>query len=686
MSKLLQEIKRRNIVKVGAAYAIVAWVLIQVSESLLPALQLPDWTLSLIVVLLLLGFPITLIMAWAFELTPDGVRPAADSETAPTVSHAPAQRITNAMLALVLLAVGFLVVDQYVLDSGNPGPGSDQQAGLTAAVVDSANVGSSLPIRTTIELHPDAPLVVGGPPPLIGFHSTSIALSPDGRYLAYVGEIAGGAKQLFMRDLAQYGFEPVAGTEGAVFPFFSPNSQWLGFLTNTQVKKVTVIGGTPVTLANAEIPISAFWQSDDSIFVATREGGYLTQTSASGGALVPVEFSDEPSTTVISEVLPQSSLHLSIQTNESNSMDYASITLVDTVESEQRILLDSGYGARYVPSGHLLFGRGGALYTAAFDVDSLGITGEAQRVVSNVAMESIFGQIQVTFSANGLLAYAEGGDSTIASLQWIDRSGDVEEVPLAHGFYNTFDLSSNDQQLAIHVVDVQDFVQIYQFQTDTARRLPISGAAGWPFWSPDDSNLIVTQQSREGFLPGSIDLNRSQTLKPVTIMRPYWFTASFWSIDDSIFFNAPSVGLGYQAVDSSQFNLFVDEPQAWGAQASQDGRWVAYASLRTGRHEIWVRSCPDGEIDRQLSTDGGIEPVWCRECDEIFFRNGNQWFASKVSLEPELSIAPPQPVWDVPGFVDTGGRSYDVSRDGQRLLVLRSVNPPVRTSLKLVQN
>jgi hypothetical protein len=113
---------------------------------------------------------------------------------------------------------------------------------------------------------------------------------------------------------------------------------------------------------------------------------------------------------------------------------------------------------------------------------------------------------------------------------------------------------------------------------------------------------------------------------------------------------------------------------------------MAYTSTVTGRPEVRISSLPKGAVNRQVSTDGGIEPVWCRGCDELFFRSGNRWYTSKIRLEPELSIGAPQLVFEVPGFVDTVGRSYDISRDGQRLLVLRSVNEPTRTKLHLVHN
>ncbi len=123
----------------------------------------------------------------------------------------------------------------------------------------------------------------------------------------------------------------------------------------------------------------------------------------------------------------------------------------------------------------------------------------------------------------------------------------------------------------------------------------------------------------------------------------------------------------------------------WGGQFSPDDRWLAYGSDETGQFEIWVRSFPDGDTVRQISVDYGIEVVWCQECDELFYRKGNQWMASTVSLSPELSWEPPRVVFQT-DFIDTPGLSYDVSPDGQRLLVVKRTREPERAKLHIVVN
>jgi hypothetical protein len=118
---------------------------------------------------------------------------------------------------------------------------------------------------------------------------------------------------------------------------------------------------------------------------------------------------------------------------------------------------------------------------------------------------------------------------------------------------------------------------------------------------------------------------------------------------------------------------------------SPDGRWVAYSSNEVGQSEIFVRSYPDGHTIRQISADGGLEPVWC-PCGELFYRNGNRWMSVKIRTQPDLQWDPPQLAFQTDDFIDTMGRSYDVSPDGKRLLVVKRAEEDVRNRIALVSN
>jgi len=123
----------------------------------------------------------------------------------------------------------------------------------------------------------------------------------------------------------------------------------------------------------------------------------------------------------------------------------------------------------------------------------------------------------------------------------------------------------------------------------------------------------------------------------------------------------------------------------WGPAFSPDSRWVAHASDQSGQFEVWIRSFPDGETMRQVSVDYGIEPVWL-DTGELFYRKGNQWMVTEVTLEPEFSWEPPRLAFETTDFIDTKGLSYDVTPDGERLLVVKRTRPPEREKIHVVFN
>ena len=139
---LVSELKRRNVFKVGAAYAIVGWLMVQVADTFLGALNLPGWTVTLVAALVILGFPLALLLAWAYEMTPEGIKAATDVEPQESITHATGQKLNYGILALVVLAVGFLVVDQYVFQPGTEMVGSRQPV-MTPAVQDAGKMKSS---------------------------------------------------------------------------------------------------------------------------------------------------------------------------------------------------------------------------------------------------------------------------------------------------------------------------------------------------------------------------------------------------------------------------------------------------------------------------------------------------------------------------------------------------------------
>ena len=191
MPSLFTELRRRNVFKVGAAYAIVAWLLLQITDIVLPTFQAPLWVAQTITFVLAIGFPIAIILAWAFDVTPQGIKAASDVKVGDAPAQPSALRLGYLSQGLILLAVGFLVVDQYVLEPG------------VIVVEDGNSIARSLigVSRVTIAVPSEGGLGRGEQP--------SIAISPDGRQIVFAVDRVDGPSQLYLRSLERFEAVPM---------------------------------------------------------------------------------------------------------------------------------------------------------------------------------------------------------------------------------------------------------------------------------------------------------------------------------------------------------------------------------------------------------------------------------------------------------------------------------------------
>jgi len=540
--------------------------------------------------------------------------------------------------------------------------------------------------RTEIDLPANEQLAIGTRVPLEGFDNPAVTLSRDGRYLAYVGQ-SGSGNVIYLREMAGSEIRPVAGTEGAIYAFFSPDNRWLGFLTDDKVKKVSRDGGAPITLCDASAPVNATWTLDDWIYFGAKEGRVLERVSASGGSaqavgprtkdgkVFPVFSNDDQQ---VSQVFPDGKSALVTWRARGISSDYADVALVSLETFEAKVLIHSGYDARYVAPNYLLFARGGSLYAVRFDRMRGETQGDPFLVASAVSMESFFGQAHFAASENGLVAYVPGGDRAVGRLAWVDRQGHAEFLPPPPGHYGAVDLSPKGDRLAVHVADATDYVWVYDLTRNEGRRLTGVEQSGWPIWNSHGETLTFSSWETRNYggkvLEESADGGPTQAL----LMTDQAVQSSRWSPDDK----ALALIEGHILRNGKVERLLPHD--VLYPDFSPDGRWVAYNWAQSGRWEVFVQSFPDGKIVRQISTDGGIEVRWCR-CGELFWRNGNHWMSSAIRTQPKLSWDPPRPAFQT-DFIDTPNMSYALSPDGKRLLVVKRSEVDDRSRVLVMTN
>jgi len=529
---------------------------------------------------------------------------------------------------------------------------------------------------------------LGEEPPFTG-RGAAVVPSPDGRYLAFTTSIDGGGA-LYLRPIDRLESLPVAKGQSRDWPhnaFFSPDSQWLGFFTVDELKKVPVTGGSAITLAETDVPRGGSWSADGRIVFSPSSNGGLAIVPAAGGDVVPlttVPDGEGFESHRYPQWLPGDKAVLFTGVDSAGTR----LEIVDVASGERTVLHEGGFYGRYVPTGHVLFAIGDAVFAMPFDVGRLERTGSPMPVLEGVASFPAGGQAQYHVSDTGLLVYRPGSDDLDPfSIAWADRSGRIEPLWDNEGIYGTPRLSPDGKRLAVSVQRGADWdVWVYDIERDVATRLTFgSGYDADPVWSPDGRFVAFTSDRDEGKI-AAYRTRSDGTGEPERLIEPgklEFPTPLSWSPDgtrllvesfgpDGSFdlFFLPADGTGEpEAYLSSPF----DERHGY---FSSDGKWIAYVSDETGVSEVYVRST-QGQGKWQISDGGGWQPLWSGDARTLFFRNREGLNAVTIGANgDELRAGRPQFLFGeifgeplgvrLPGYLFF---DYDVSADGEHFVV-----------------
>ncbi|MDA2934176.1 protein kinase, partial [Acidobacteria bacterium AH-259-D05] len=372
---------------------------------------------------------------------------------------------------------------------------------IAAMIAVMAGVGFWILTRPTSE--PLTKFVITTPPPtpLMSTAGNDLAISPDGRRVVYPADP--GRPQLYVRSLGDFSATPIAGTEGATVgsPFFSPDGESLAFFDAGQLKKVSLTGGTPITICEA--PGGARYGSwmEDTIFFSSR--GPLYSISAAGGKpeiLATPDIEKGEVRYAMPEILPgDKALLFTIFTSTGSQ-----IALLSLETGEQKLLL-AGRQAHYVPTGHLVYALSetGTLLAAPFDLATLEVTGDSVPILEEVRQNSP-GSVDYSFSSNGTLVYVPAGESEgRLSLVWVDREGAVEPLGTPLHWYRNPRLSPDGGRVAVTIQEASTDIWVYDIARQTLTRLTFEGSENQqPQWTPDGQR-VTWRSIREG-VPGNL--------------------------------------------------------------------------------------------------------------------------------------------------------------------------------------
>jgi serine/threonine-protein kinase len=537
-------------------------------------------------------------------------------------------------------------------------------------------------MRVALTLPSSQTLKGMGNSPTLG--GSVVALSPDGTHLAY-----STANRLYLRALDQLEAAPINGTKGGRAPFFSPDGQWMGFWADGELKKVSIRGGTPMTLCEARNPVGASWTPGDLILFAQGPEG-IFQVPAAGGTkklLVSVESGEVARSP---QLLPGGEAVL-FTLGTYGAVSDAQIVVQALETGERKILISAGIDGRYLPTGHLIFGRAGTLRAVAFGVESLEVRGNPVPVVEGVLSGSSVGSLAAQFSVSdfGLLAYVPGTNTSEEnSLVWVDRDGAEEPIKVEPRSYGQARLSPDGRLLAL---EIEGDIWMYDLTRGTTTRVTFDGGSR-AAWTPDGKRIVFTRPSGLFVVPidGSSDAER------LAENRQEIYHSNAVSPDGkTLLLHSHAVGRGENVLTLDLNGQ--SELQAWRASVfstvatafSPDGKWIVYVSNESGQDEIYVSPFPGPGGKTKVSTDGGTQPVWGAN-GEIFYRQDDRMMAVEVRTEPDLTMGRPQELFEGQYGYGWWGPfpSYDATRDGRRFMMVKEARSKggTRQEIVLVQN
>ena len=517
-------------------------------------------------------------------------------------------------------------------------------------------------------------------------------LSPDGRRLAFVASVGHEAPQLWVRELDALSAEPLAGTQGAEYTFWSPDSDAIGFFANGSLKRVDLGGGPPRVLTAAPHGRGGAWSRSGLILFAPHTQSGFYRVPASGGEAKPVTRPD-PAQHQASHRWPQflPDDRQFIFFVQSTSPETHSIYLGDLDGSPPRKLVSSGLNAIYVPPDQLLFVTDGTLMAEQFDWQKGRLIGEPVPIASAVAGSSNF-SAAVSASLNGLLAYAT--TAATSELVWVDRGGHRGDSLAPPAEYADFSLSPDGHQLALSEVDAQGThpdIRVLDLTRGAKLRLTSDEATdAAPVWSPDGKRLVFRSNPR-----GLHDLYQAASNgseSPSLLLRTeYAKYPTDWLPDGRgivyhTFNRQTGADIWMVTPDGAQRKVLVQTPyDDMQGQVSPDGRWLAYTSLESGQAEVYVRSLVDAGARWQVSA-GGADPRWRRDGLELFYTSSDGWL-SAVAFGRGAPGAPRRLfAVHVAPTVQPYMSNYNVTPDGQRFLLKVPVRDVSSTPIHVLTN
>jgi len=535
---------------------------------------------------------------------------------------------------------------------------------------------------------------------LVAANIGSLSISPDGRRVTFVAKGEDGKSLLWIRSLEELTARPLAGTEGANWPFWSPDSRFVAFFADKKLKKIDVAGAPPLTLCDAPNGRSGSWSRDDVILFSPDSITTIHRVSAGGGAATPVTKLDESRSETThrwATFLPDGRHFLYMAgTHAAGTKSEANAIYLAELGSNGRTLLLQARSNVVYASGHLLYVLERTLLAHPFDAKRLRLTGNPVPVADTVRYDAAYFRAAFSASDNGILVYGAGSADARTRLQWHDRAGkpagDLIGEPAE---YESIEISPDGGRVATTITDPgtgTPDVWLFDLSRGVKTRFTFGPApSGFPIWSPDGARIAYTRLEKQLQMGIFAKSSSGAGGEEALLHTDGQAGAASWSSDGR--FLALEL---FKAGTTTQSDIWIlplfGDRKAYaflataadedGPRFSPDGRWLLYASDESGRDEVYVAPFPGPGGKWQVSTGGALFGEWVKGGREIFYFTEDRT-AMSVEVKADASgfeAGVPKLLFRSTAI---GG---DLTADGERFLLAVRPDGAQSASIMLVAN
>ncbi len=679
MKSQWEKFKHRTLTKVFLGYAVVAWVLIQVIEAVLPTFETPLWVAQTITFLLILGFPIAIIVGWASEKLPtlSGLPPSTSAAPQPVHATPTKNLIWIGFGSCIVVGLFGFYMMPFIFDS------SEFQQRSTPRIISPNGPGTANVLKAQIDIGISRQKANG--------LKSEIALSPDGATLIYrVARPEERGSQYYARNLQSYS-EPLGlqrsglnTGRGAVenrsgFPSFRNGNDWIYYYTDrgSKLNRVRVEGGTAQIIQEGPLLLNSFTVRENILFFGTQDGMILRKVIGSESTELIYEVENDGERAIWLEFIENTDYLMATILPVVFSEQEPKVILIDVKTGSSEIIIEQGYQSKYARSGHITYLQADALWAVPFSVSDMTIQGSQVPVINGIettiSRDVYFGNYN--FSENGRLVYISGnlmrrgsGNFNVLDIELtrLNHSGDTRKVNVPESSFAEITVSPDQNLVAMTRLDESGSrdVWVWDLVRESLGRRSFGGVDGTPIWSNDGKSIFYQSEQNATAEIWRTASNGSSSAEFITSTPfPRIDLETISPSGDLIVYSENTPTGGIYTFDLSNVNREnVHEPLITPpgfrinlSRISPDGNWIAYLSNETGERQLYVQSFPNiAQGKYQITSGRNVSSFeWHPDGDKIYFtrqefdgqlesRGSTQIFQAEIEYGPLLETGRPE--------------------------------------------